>query len=53
MTSGEDVKSGLPVCKVLSRVPKKVLKVVGDTDEDAGAITACIFLDVRLPVWKF
>ncbi|KAJ3799126.1 pyridoxal phosphate-dependent transferase [Lentinula aff. detonsa] len=33
------------VCKVLSRVPKKVLKVVGETDEEAGAVISCIFLD--------
>ncbi|KAE9402813.1 PLP-dependent transferase [Gymnopus androsaceus JB14] len=29
----------------LSRIPKKVLKGVGETDEDAGAVVACIFLD--------
>ncbi|KAJ3874525.1 pyridoxal phosphate-dependent transferase [Lentinula edodes] len=33
------------VCKVLSRVPKKVLKTVGETDEEAGAVISCIFLD--------
>lgn len=34
------------VCKVLSRVSKKVLKTVGETDEEAGAVISCIFLDV-------
>ncbi|KAF5364510.1 hypothetical protein D9757_011974 [Collybiopsis confluens] len=38
-------RGGRPVCKVLSRVPSKVLKVVGETDEDAGAVVACVFLD--------
>ncbi|KAJ4468374.1 pyridoxal phosphate-dependent transferase [Lentinula edodes] len=33
------------VCRVLSRVPKKVLKTVGETDEEAGAVISCIFLD--------
>jgi hypothetical protein len=37
---------GVPVCRVLSRVPGKVLKAVGETDEEAGAVVACIFLDV-------
>ncbi|KAJ3711590.1 pyridoxal phosphate-dependent transferase [Lentinula raphanica] len=42
---GIDNQKGLPVCKVLSRVPRRVLKVVGEMDEDAGAVVSCIFLD--------
>ncbi|KAJ3995668.1 pyridoxal phosphate-dependent transferase [Lentinula boryana] len=44
-TDGMESQLGMPVCKVLSRVPKKVLKVVGETDEEAGAVMSCIFLD--------
>ncbi|KAJ3980752.1 pyridoxal phosphate-dependent transferase [Lentinula detonsa] len=44
-TDGIESQLGMPVCKVLSRVPKKVLKVVGETDEEAGAVISCIFLD--------
>ncbi|KAF9075472.1 pyridoxal phosphate-dependent transferase [Rhodocollybia butyracea] len=41
----KDGEGDFAVCKVLSRVPKKILKGVGETDEDTGAIISCIFLD--------
>ncbi|KIK60886.1 hypothetical protein GYMLUDRAFT_167113 [Collybiopsis luxurians FD-317 M1] len=45
MAMGGGGGGGVPVCRVLSRVPGKVLKAVGETDEEAGAVVACIFLD--------
>ncbi|KAJ4471501.1 pyridoxal phosphate-dependent transferase [Lentinula aciculospora] len=44
-TNSTEDQTGLPVCRVLSRIPKKVLKAVGETDEDAGAVISCVFLD--------
>ncbi|KAF9069723.1 PLP-dependent transferase [Rhodocollybia butyracea] len=39
-----DIEQGF-ICQVLSRKPRKILQSLGETDEDTGAITACIFLD--------
>ncbi|KAF9062911.1 PLP-dependent transferase [Rhodocollybia butyracea] len=39
-----DMKEGSRVCRVLSRKPKKTLKSPGETDDETGAIIACVFL---------
>ncbi|KAF9073022.1 hypothetical protein BDP27DRAFT_1417491 [Rhodocollybia butyracea] len=40
-----DMERGLRVCQVLSRKPMKTLQSLGETDDETGAIIACIFVD--------